>query len=132
MVEIRDGQDMVEKPLTSRSRVFHGLALPGVLWPSHAVAPGLERGISLHALSALFNHNVAPFLGIMALESGKKLLDRHPCLPITQDRLTATLCLSGRLTARLWVKLPPGRVADSKERRQGTAKICLKKWPRYG
>jgi hypothetical protein len=40
--------------------------------------------------------------------------------------------LSGGLAARLWVKPPLGVVADSKERRKGTAKICLKNLPLYG
>src|SRR5260370_10955876 len=94
--------------------------------------PGQERGIGMGALSALYNDNVAPFLRIMALQSEKKPPHRSPSLSSTRDRLTATLCLSGRLTARLWVKPPPGVVADRKERRQGMAKICLKNWPIYG
>jgi hypothetical protein len=40
--------------------------------------------------------------------------------------------LSSGLTATLWVKPPRGVVADSKERREGTARICLKNLPLYG
>src|SRR6266571_5138411 len=87
---------------------------------SRAAAARPGDRIGMGALSTLFNHNVAPFLRIMALESEKKPLHRRSSLASTRDRLTATLCLSGRLTARLWVKPLPGIVADSKERRQGT------------
>ena len=84
------------------------------------------------ALPSLFNHNVAHFLRIMALESEKKLPHRSLSLSSTRDRLTATLCLSGRLLATLWVKPPSGVVADSKQRHHGMARICLKNWPIYG
>ena len=84
---------------------------------SRAAAARPADRMGMRALSALFNHNVAPFLRILAQESGKKPPHRRSSLSSTQDRLCATLCLTGRLMARLWVKPSLSVVADSKERR---------------
>ena len=84
---------------------------------SRAAAAQPADRMGMGALAALFNHNVAPFLRIMAQESGKKPPRRRSSLSSTRDRLCATLCLTGRLMARLWVKPSPSVVADSKERR---------------
>ena len=64
-----------------------------------------------------FNHNVAGFLTKMAVESEKTGLYRHAWLPGSRYGLTATLCLTGELAARLWMKPSPNVVAESKERR---------------
>ena len=132
MVENRDGQDMVEKSCVSQSWNFNDVARFWALWSFVLQQPGQETGSGMDALCLLFNHNVAPFLCIMAAESGKKLPHRSH-IPLQRlDRPSATLCLSGRLSATLWVKPPPSVVAGDKERREGTAKLCLKNWPFYG
>ena len=76
MVENRDGQDMVEKPCVSQSWNFNDVARFWALWSFAPPQPGQETGSGMDALCSLFNHNVAPFLCIMAAESGKKLPHR--------------------------------------------------------
>ena len=54
------------------------------------------------------------------------ILCRHLAPIATPDRLTATLCATDRLTARLYAKASADLVPHRKERRRGTARICEK------
>ena len=89
MVENRDGQDMVEKSCVSQSWNFNDVARFWALWSFVLLQPGQETGSGMDALCLLFNHNVAPFLCIMAAESGKKLPHRSH---IPLQRLGSTQC----------------------------------------
>ena len=117
MVEYLYCQDMVESLYASHFQHFNALACPpgtvGRAWDSALQQPCQKTGITRGG----FNHNVAGFLTIMAVESEKTELSWHFCLPQSRYGLTATLCLSSELTATLWVKPSPSVAADSKERR---------------
>ena len=117
MVENRDGQNMVEKPPVSPSWDFNDVVRFCTRWSFVLLQPGQETESDREALCALFTHNVAPFLCIMAAESGKKLPHRSPRPLQHLGSTNATLCLTGRLLARLWVKPSPSVVADRKGRR---------------
>ena len=117
MVECLYCHDMVENLQASRFQHFNELACPqgtmGRTWNSALQQPCQGTG----TLGGGFNHNVAGFLTKMAAESEKTGLCWHAWLLRTRYGLTATLCLTGGLAARLWVKPSPSIVAEGKERR---------------
>src|SRR6266705_1028492 len=100
MVENREGQDMVEKPCASRSQCFNGLVPSWVLGSLGLLQAQPADRVGMGALTALCNHNVAPFLPILAQESGKKPPHTRSPLSPPQERLSPTLCLTDRLMAR--------------------------------
>jgi hypothetical protein len=61
----------------------------------------------------------------MAVESEKSGLGRIPPSPDLSLDSLPHYALSAGLAAMLWVKPLRGMVADSKERRRGTARVCL-------
>ena len=117
MVECLDCHNMVENLQASRLQHFNELACTqGVT--------GRTRNGALQQFwqgtgtsSDGFNHNMSGFLTKMAVESDKTGLYRHAWFPGARYGLTATLCLTGELAARLWMKPSPNVVAESKERR---------------
>jgi len=117
MVECLYCHDMVENMQASRFQHFNGLACPQDTMGKTRNGALQQPCQGTGTPDGGFNHNVAGFLTKMAVESEKTGLCWHACLPRSRYGLTATLCLTGGLAARLWVKPSPSVVAESKERR---------------
>ena len=92
------------------------------LWMRHVVGHYPRVGVGgVLELVRIGDVAQGPDAGDAGLVVGVRLPGTQAC-----TRLVATLCLSRRPSARLWMKWSPGGMAGSKERREGMARICLK------